>query len=94
MYFCNRFQVKTKVFIIAKTIGAWRSWLAHLHGVQGVGSSSLLAPTEEEILSKGRVSFLFCPLFSFSLALFCRLQGGKVVILRAQGIDTLGLNYR
>ena len=25
--------------------GAWRSWLAYLHGVQGVGSSSLLAPT-------------------------------------------------
>jgi hypothetical protein len=24
----------------------WRSWLAHLHGVQGVGSSSLLTPTE------------------------------------------------
>ena len=28
------------------TLGAWRSWLAYLHGVQGVGSSSLLAPTE------------------------------------------------
>jgi hypothetical protein len=27
--------------------GAWRSWLAYLHGVQGVGSSSLLAPTIE-----------------------------------------------
>ncbi len=26
-------------------IGAWRSWLAHLHGVQGVESSSLFAPT-------------------------------------------------
>ena len=26
--------------------GAWRSWLAHLHGVQGVESSSLFAPTK------------------------------------------------
>ena len=26
----------------------WRSWLAYLHGVQGVGSSSLLTPTKEE----------------------------------------------
>jgi hypothetical protein len=29
-------------------LGAWRSWLAYLHGVQGVGSSSLLAPTRSE----------------------------------------------
>lgn len=27
-------------------IGVWRSWLAYLHGVQGVGSSSLLTPTD------------------------------------------------
>ena len=26
-------------------IGVWRSWLAHLHGVQGVESSSLFTPT-------------------------------------------------
>ena len=25
--------------------GVWRSWLAHLHGVQGVESSSLFTPT-------------------------------------------------
>ena len=31
-----------------RDIGAWRSWLAYLHGVQGVGSSSLLAPTKEK----------------------------------------------
>ena len=34
---------------LRKKIGAWRSWLAHLHGVQGVGSSSLLAPTKKKI---------------------------------------------
>jgi hypothetical protein len=28
--------------------GAWRSWLAYLHGVQGVGSSSLLTPTDQK----------------------------------------------
>ena len=35
---------------IKALFGAWRSWLAHLHGVQGVGSSSLLAPTELKVL--------------------------------------------
>ena len=34
------------VFLQHKTFGVWRSWLAHLHGVQGVGSSSLLTPTK------------------------------------------------
>ena len=29
----------------AHPVGAWRSLVAHLHGVQGVGSSNLLAPT-------------------------------------------------
>ena len=29
------------------SIGVWRSWLAHLHGVQGVESSSLFTPTKE-----------------------------------------------
>lgn len=28
-----------------KKFGVWRSWLAHLHGVQGVESSSLFTPT-------------------------------------------------
>ncbi len=26
-------------------VGAWRSLVAHLHGVQGVASSNLVAPT-------------------------------------------------
>jgi hypothetical protein len=26
--------------------GVWRSWLAHLHGVQGVVCSSQITPTE------------------------------------------------
>ena len=28
-------------------VGAWRSLVAHLHGVQGVGGSNPLAPTKE-----------------------------------------------
>lgn len=28
--------------------GVWRSWLAYLHGVQGVVSSSLTTPTKKE----------------------------------------------
>lgn len=40
-------------------IGAWRSWLAHLHGVQGVGSSSLLAPTEKKEVLKSNL-FFYC----------------------------------
>ena len=32
-------------FAASKMNGVWRSWLAYLHGVQGVGSSSLLTPT-------------------------------------------------
>ncbi len=35
---------KDKFFI---KIGVWRSWLACLHGVQEVGSSSLLTPTKK-----------------------------------------------
>ena len=30
------------------TVGAWRSLVAHLHGVQGVGGSNPLAPTNFE----------------------------------------------
>ena len=29
-------------------IGAWRSPVAHLHGVQGVGGSNPLAPTKQK----------------------------------------------
>ena len=28
-------------------VGAWRSLVAHLHGVQGVASSNLAAPTNQ-----------------------------------------------
>ncbi len=39
-------QIKKKCIFAANfLIGVWRSWLAYLHGVQGVGSSSLLTPT-------------------------------------------------
>ena len=37
-------SLKTK-----RLLGAWRSWLAHLHGVQGVESSSLFAPTKVKV---------------------------------------------
>lgn len=30
----------------------WRSWLAHLHGVQGVGGSSPLTSTKTKIMSQ------------------------------------------
>ena len=43
-------------FAAAKMNGVWRSWLAYLHGVQGVGSSSLLTPTFKERQSE-RVAF-------------------------------------
>ena len=43
------------------SIGVWRSWLAHLHGVQGVESSSLFTPTKK----KGNDSII--PFFSFRL---------------------------
>ena len=29
----------------SRPVGAWRSLVAHLHGVQGVASSNLVAPT-------------------------------------------------
>jgi hypothetical protein len=45
-YFCN------------SKIGVWRSWLAHLHGVQGVGSSSLLTPTKVKRLFHNETTFL------------------------------------
>ena len=35
-------------YIFAKQkIGVWRSWLAHLHGVQGVVCSSQITPTKQ-----------------------------------------------
>lgn len=32
---------------ILSFVGAWRSLVAHLHGVQGVGGSNPLAPTNQ-----------------------------------------------
>ena len=42
--------------------GVWRSWLAHLHGVQGVESSSLFTPTNEKkrCLKASLFLFYFC----------------------------------
>ena len=31
--------------LVKQVFGVWRSWLAHLHGVQGAASSSLATPT-------------------------------------------------
>ncbi len=44
-----------------RTIGVWRSWLAHLHGVQGVVSSSLITPTtiKRNILNIWMLRFIF-----------------------------------
>ena len=59
-YICNRKSVRRlgiaaaiehlhekQKFTLYKNskFGVWRSWLAHLHGVQGVGCSSHLTPT-------------------------------------------------
>ena len=38
-------EVNKKIVFLPRLFGVWRSWLAYLHGVQGVGSSSLLTPT-------------------------------------------------
>jgi hypothetical protein len=35
------------------TVGAWRSLVAHLHGVQGVGGSNPLAPTNTYAFLRG-----------------------------------------
>ena len=42
--------------------GVWRSWLAYLHGVQVVGSSSLLTPTD---LKSGTYNLL-CKCFFYA----------------------------
>ena len=39
------FQTPPISAIIRSSVGAWRSLVAHLHGVQGVASSNLVAPT-------------------------------------------------
>ncbi len=36
-------------YICANSIGVWRSWLAHQHGVLGAGGSSPLTPTKNPV---------------------------------------------
>ena len=51
-------------------IGAWRSLVAHLHGVQGVGGSNPLAPILLEILHVAiSIPDLFHMLLPLNLAL-------------------------
>jgi hypothetical protein len=39
-------RISNEMLILhAQLIGVWRSWLAHMSGGHGVGSSSLLTPT-------------------------------------------------
>ena len=43
-------EVNKKIVFLPRLFGVWRSWLAYLHGVQGVGSSSLLTPTIKRLI--------------------------------------------
>lgn len=62
-------QSKTK-------IGVWRSWLAHLHGVQGVESSSLFTPT-----------FLYIPIsFAIEIENTRKNKNGGEKIGKNQGV--------
>ncbi len=58
-------------------VGTWRSLVAHLNGVQGVGGSNPLVPTS---LFKG-LAVPYFPVCNFGV---CPLQGGK-----GSGIPTL-----
>ena len=41
-------RISNELLILhAQLIGVWRSWLAHMSGGHGVGSSSLLTPTKK-----------------------------------------------
>ena len=57
---CSTFALDFKGWKSCKSLGAWRSWLAHLHGVQGVESSSLFAPTDLKIKKLGRFGTKKC----------------------------------
>ena len=59
-------------FAAAKMNGVWRSWLAYLHGVQGVGSSSLLTPTFKRERQSERVAFSVLK-FSLPVKMLCIL---------------------
>ena len=68
-----------------EAIGMWRSWLAHLHGVQGVGSSSLLIPTKKNRSD----SVLF---FVYLCTLILQLQIMKrAVVFPGQGAQYVGM---
>ena len=65
--FAPAFERKSGVFPLKESIrlfGVWRSWLAHLHGVQGVESSSLFTPT----------IFLYTSLFPYLFPLLAALS--------------------
>ena len=49
-------------------VGAWRSLVAHLHGVQGVASSNLVAPTNYLRVPRFRVGYTLG--YTFALRLF------------------------
>src|SRR4030042_1139431 len=57
------FETLCKVIIVdyfCGQIGVWRSWLAHLHGVQGVVCSSQITPTGFAKIQKTQVySFVY-----------------------------------
>lgn len=42
---CNCLAIRYWLTYNARLVGAWRSLVAHLHGVQGVASSNPAAPT-------------------------------------------------
>src|SRR5699024_4662026 len=47
--------------------GAWRSLVAHLHGVQGVAGSNPAVPTNfEKAYSEQTVSLFYCLLYGFA----------------------------
>ncbi len=72
--------------IIFPCVGAWRSLVAHLNGVQGVGSSNLLAPT---INTKGLRKFrkpFFMPKFC---GVQIGVQGMKVIETRKITLATM-----
>jgi len=43
---CRDSKFERKLYLCTRIFGVWRSWLAHLHGVQRVGRSSRLTPTK------------------------------------------------
>src|SRR5438105_8774728 len=56
-------------------IGAWRSLVAHLHGVQGVGGSNPLAPIPLAILRKNTSASITAATFNHSEDGQCHDQG-------------------